>query len=162
MAVDLTIGYTTGTPPTGTGDPVGVLAIKLYDFWSGATQTNIYPTKIDFPDDEQVKTLTQLEGPGIEQKPINDYREGRIIWKSIDLDLFDGGAGRMITELKKRIHSKCGNDYFIGAPSSAGAYQLPANDLYIRIKDLIIVHRDNSLNKKLADVTLVCQMLVHP
>lgn len=145
--MDLTIGDSTGTPPTGN-------VVKLYDQYSSGNLINAYPADVKFPEDEQLTRLEELDGAGVIQGKPEDYREGKIIWELLDLDILDNGAGTMVKELKDRRYITSGADYFIGATNTVGAFHLPENPMKIRIIDLFIEHIPNEENREFANVTM--------
>ena len=106
MSVDLTIGDSTGSPPTGN-------VVELFSI-STVTNPSAYPSNIQFPDDLQVSHLKQLDGVGVLQSPPNDYRTGEIVWECLDLSHYDNSIGTMIYELKQRRYTVSGSEYYIG------------------------------------------------
>lgn len=146
MAVDLTLGDTSGTPPTG--NPV-----YFYTAFSGIQQVGAYPSSNHYIADQQIKYKPTLDGIGIHQAPINDTRSRELVWKYIDLANYDVTGG-FIYELRSRIYSVSGLSYYLGASDMTGAYFFRENPIHIRIIDIITEPIQNSANRKIAHMKM--------
>ena len=148
MAVDLTLGDVSGTPPTGN-------VVKFYTAFNGLDQIGAYPSSHPYAADNQINYKPTLDGFGIHQAPINDTRLRELLWEYIDLDIFDNsGTGGFVWELRQRIFSVSGLDYYIGATDMHGAYFFRENPVHVRIIDILTEPIQNSANRKMAHVRM--------
>lgn len=148
MAVDLTLGDVSGTPPTGN-------VVKFYTAYDGLNSIGEYPSSNNYVADNQINYKPTLDGTGIHQAPINDTRLRELLWEYIDLDVYDAEPlGGFVYELRQRIYSVSGLDYYIGATDMHGAYFFRVNPIHIRIIDLITDPVQNSANRKIANVRM--------
>ena len=146
--VDLTLGDISGTPPTG--NPV-----YFYTKFQGLAQIGAYPSSHPYAADNQIHYKPTLDGTGIHQAPISDTRQRKLTWEQIDLTTFDSeGTGGFVYELRQRIYSVSGQNYYLGATAMAGAFFFRENPVHIRIIDILTTPVMNSANRKIANVEM--------
>lgn len=110
MSLNLTLGDTTGTPPTDN-------VVKLYDVWDDNRPYGLFPSNMPFQDDELANRIPQLDGVGVIQYGNNDYRMREMTWNIVDMDIhganFSANDG-FVYALKQKIYKISGSDYFLG------------------------------------------------
>ena len=144
--VDLTIGDSSGQPPTGN-------IVRLFSYWSGTNKIGEFPSSHPYEEGKKIKYIETLDGSGVHQQPINDNRERKMLWEYLDLDQYDV-AGRFLYELKQRIYSLSGLSYYLGSTDLHGANFLPSNPIQIKIIDIETVPVPNSANLQIGHVTM--------
>jgi len=148
MAVDLTLGDVTGTPPNTN-------EVYFYNAWDGIEQIGLYPSANEFVRDNQINYRPTLDGNGIHQAPVNDTRLRELLWEYVDLYTFDRiVTGGFVAKLRDRIFSVSGLTYYLGASDTHGAFFFPDNPINIKIIDIITEPVQNSANRNIAHVRM--------